>query len=239
MTSRPEVAARGAGHAADHAADHATQARAPRPVTTRADPPAAPGGAQRAHAARHTPHRYPHATGRALFDSVLGPCGVAWNEHALTWILLPGRTRAATAALLAEVSDGAPPAAPPWPAFVDDAVAGMQALLAGGTADLRQVPIELGGIAPFEREVYAATRRLAPGHTCTYGELARAIGHPHAARAVGAALGRNPWPLVVPCHRVLGADGRMVGFSAPGGVATKRRLLEIEGAALQRPGELF
>lgn len=235
MKVLPEVAARGTSPTAHHAA----HARAPHAATTPPERPADLGGTRREHAARHTPHRYPHATGRALFDSVLGPCGLAWNEHALTWILLPGRTRTATAALLAEVSGAAPALAPPWPAFVADAVAGMQALLAGGTGDLSHVPIELEGIAPFEREVYEATRRLAPGHTCTYGELARAIGHPHAARAVGAALGRNPWPLVVPCHRVLGAGGRMVGFSAPGGVKTKRRLLEIEGAALQRPGELF
>lgn len=188
------------------------------------------------------------AIGRTLFDSALGPCGIAWNEHALTWILLPGRTPAETAALLAKVSEGAPLVkvsdgaslvSPPWPAFVVDAVTGMQALLAGQAADLSRVPIDLAGTAPFEREVYAATRRLAAGQTCTYGELARAIGYPHAARAVGTALGRNPWPLVVPCHRVLGAGGRMVGFSAPGGVATKRRLLAIEAACAPRAGELF
>jgi len=184
----------------------------------------------------------PRATARALFDTALGTCGIAWNEHALTWILLPGRTREETAALLAKVSGRVPGTAetpPPWPAFVTDAVAGMQALLAGQAADLSRVPIDLEGTAPFERLVYEAARRLVPGSTCTYGDLARAIGHPSAARAVGAALGRNPWPLVVPCHRVLGAGGRMVGFSAPGGVQTKRRLLAIEAAAAVRGDELF
>ncbi len=78
--------------------------------------------------------------------------------------------------------------------------------------------------------VYAATREIAPGSTASYGEVARAIGEPRAAREVGVALAQNPFPIIVPCHRVLAATGALHGFSAPGGIATKRRMLEIEGA---------
>ncbi len=183
------------------------------------------------------------AIGRSLFDSALGPCGLAWHETALTRVLLPGATREETSELLARVCGNAPEVPAPWgppaPPFVAEAVAAMQSLLRGEAADLSALPIDLDGAGPFERAVYEAARRLAPGHTCTYGELALAIGQPDAARAVGAALGRNPWPLVVPCHRVLAAGGRLGGFSAPGGSETKRRLLALEAALAPRAGELF
>jgi methylated-DNA-[protein]-cysteine S-methyltransferase len=127
----------------------------------------------------------------------------------------------------------------PWPAFVEEAVRAMQALLAGEAVSLAGVPLAWERVGEFERRVYEATRRLAPGETTTYGEMARALGDPAAARAVGVALGCNPWPLVVPCHRVLAAGGRLGGFSAPGGVATKERLLAIEARHVRREGELF
>ena len=90
--------------------------------------------------------------------------------------------------------------------------------------------LDESGLEPFARHVYAATRAIGPGAVATYGEIARAVGDPGAARAVGAALGANPYPVIVPCHRVLAADGALHGFSAPGGIATKRRMLELEGA---------
>jgi len=109
-------------------------------------------------------------------------------------------------------------------------VAGIVALLAGERRDLREIVLDDRALDDFRRRVYAATRAIGPGETATYGEIARAIGDPGAARAVGAALGSNPFPIIVPCHRVLAADGALHGFSAPGGLATKRRMLEIEGA---------
>ena len=179
-------------------------------------------------------------TAFALFDTALGRCALAWDERALLTVMLPGADEGRTRAALRRRCPQAIECAPPWPAFVVDAVAGMQALLRGEAAELGSVPIDLAPIDAFDRRVFEAARRLVPGHTCTYGELAQAIGEPDAARAVGAALGRNPWPLVVPCHRVLAAGGRLGGFSAPGGAATKRRLLAIE-AALRAPrsDELF
>ncbi len=107
---------------------------------------------------------------------------------------------------------------------------GIVALLDGEPRDLREVVLDESGLEPFARHVYAATRAIDPGAVATYGEIARAVGDPGAARAVGAALGANPYPVIVPCHRVLAADGALHGFSAPGGITTKRRMLELEGA---------
>jgi methylated-DNA-[protein]-cysteine S-methyltransferase len=106
----------------------------------------------------------------------------------------------------------------------------MVAVMAGLARDLRDVPIDDARVDPFRRAVYAATREIGPGTTRSYGEVARSIGYPDGARDVGAALARNPFPIIVPCHRVVAANGALTGFSAPGGLATKRRMLELEGA---------
>lgn len=174
----------------------------------------------------------------ALFPTTLGECGLAWQGDRLTNVLLPAGDAAATRSLLRHLS-GAAAAPDPWPAFVQQAVASMQALLRGEAAVLTEVPLAWPSVGDFERRVYEATQRLLPGETRTYGELARELGDAGAARAVGVALGRNPWPLVVPCHRVLAAGGKLGGFSAPGGVATKLRLLAIETPLARREGELF
>jgi methylated-DNA-[protein]-cysteine S-methyltransferase len=116
------------------------------------------------------------------------------------------------------------------PDAIRGAIDGIVAVLDGSPVDLGFVSLDERGIDPFRRAVYAATRTVAPGSTVTYGDVARQIGRPDGARDVGAALARNPFPIVVPCHRVVGSDGKLTGFSAPGGVATKRRMLELEGA---------
>jgi methylated-DNA-[protein]-cysteine S-methyltransferase len=150
------------------------------------------------------------------FETAIGTCGVEWSESGITRIHLPGpRVHGA----------GPEPPRPVWAA-----IEGMVALLAGERRGLTRVVLDERGIDPFRRAVFAATRAIGPGTTASYGEIAHAIGAPGAARAVGAALGSNPFPIVVPCHRILAADGALTGFSAPGGVATKRRMLEIEGA---------
>lgn len=156
------------------------------------------------------------------FETAIGTCAVRWSDRGVTGVLLPG-TRA-----LAARASAAPPDAPE-PVLA--AVQAMIALLAGEPRDLLEVALDERGIDPFRHRVYAATRDVGPGGTATYGEIARAIGHPGAARAVGVALGSNPFPVVVPCHRILASTGALHGFSAPGGIATKRRMLEIEGAA--------
>ncbi len=128
----------------------------------------------------------------------------------------------------------APP--PPSIAAVARTIA---AHLSGQVDDLQHVPVALDACSDFDRPVYAATRAIPPGETRTYGQLAAAAGQPRAAQAVGVAMARNPCPIVIPCHRGMGADGRLVGFSAPGGLATKVRLLEIERAAVGGAPTLF
>ena len=161
-------------------------------------------------------------TDRAVtFDTALGRCAVSWSDLGLIGVWLPRRT-GYTAPLLEDTAD--------VPAFVQAAVAGMRAVLGGERRDLRAVPLDERGIDPFRRSVYGATRDIEPGTTWTYGQVAKAIGRPDAARDVGTALSQNPFPIVVPCHRVIAANGALTGFAAPGGIATKRRMLELEGA---------
>jgi methylated-DNA-[protein]-cysteine S-methyltransferase len=108
----------------------------------------------------------------------------------------------------------------------------MTALLQGESDDLRDVEVDLSGLAPFQRQVYEFVRTIPPGHAMTYGQVAEAVGAPGGAQAVGRAMGHNPVPIVVPCHRVVAAGGRLGGFSAPGGAQTKRRMLTIESTDL-------
>ncbi len=173
----------------------------------------------------------------ALFDTPLGACGVAWSEVGITSLLLPGTEEAHTRAALrrrhAEARESAPPAA------VQTAIEAITALLSGEPRDLADITLDLQGAPDFHRRVYEQSRRIGPGHTCTYGELAEQIGEPGAARAVGQALGANPVAVIVPCHRVLAAGGRPGGFSAPGGIETKRRLPEIEQARFGDQPQLF
>jgi methylated-DNA-[protein]-cysteine S-methyltransferase len=117
------------------------------------------------------------------------------------------------------------------PADVQAAIARITAHLAGELDDLRDVALDLDDVSEWRRDVYEVLRGVDPGATITYGEIAQRLGNPHAAREVGQAMGSNPVPIIVPCHRVLAADNRMGGFSAPGGIATKLKLLAIEGAA--------
>ena len=162
-----------------------------------------------------------------LFDTAIGRCGIAWSERGIAGLQLPEPAGVARGALLSRFPEAVETAPPPSVAAVIDAA---RSLLDGGNPDFDAVPLDWTGIGAFERAVYEATRAIPRGSTRTYGEVAAALGDPGAARAVGQALGRNPFPIVVPCHRVLAADGRPGGFSAPGGVRTKLRMLAIEGA---------
>jgi methylated-DNA-[protein]-cysteine S-methyltransferase len=168
----------------------------------------------------------PQTTRMVTFDTALGRCAVRWTEAGIARVLLPQRTGRPGPAF--EDGEAVPP-------FVRHAIEGMIAVLAGGSADLRAVPLDEGAVDDLRRAVYAATRAIPPGTTQSYGNVARAIGrseggHGVSARDVGAALARNPFPIIVPCHRVVAANGALTGFSAPGGLATKRRMLELEGA---------
>ena len=168
--------------------------------------------------------------GFALFQTQIGTCGVAWSAAGLLGVLLPGPSEAATRRLLTERFAQAHEIEPPRE--VKRAIAEMTALLDGEPRDLSQIALDYARVSPFPRRVYEAARRISVGQTLTYGELARRVGSPGAARAVGRALGLNPFPIVVPCHRVLAAGGKIGGFSAEGGPETKRRMLAIEARAV-------
>ncbi len=177
------------------------------------------------------------AEGFCLFASAVGPCGLAWGATQLAGVQLPEADAAATQARMQRRFPGVAPAeAPPW---VQAVIARVQALLEGAHDSLADVPLDLGGLPAFQQQVYAVARAIPPGEVLTYGEVARRIGDPGAARAVGQALGHNPFAPIVPCHRVLAAGGRSGGFSADGGARTKLRLLEIEGARLGAEPGLF
>ena len=166
--------------------------------------------------------------GYALFDTTLGRCAIAWSERGIVATQLPGSDDAATRRRIARALPGAVESPPP-PA-VAAAIDAITRLLAGEPDDLSSLALDLDGVPEFHRRVYDVARAIPPGETRSYGDLAKALGEPGAAQAVGRALGRNPVPIVVPCHRVLAANGALHGFSAPGGVATKRRMLALEGA---------
>jgi methylated-DNA-[protein]-cysteine S-methyltransferase len=179
----------------------------------------------------------PSGSGYALFDSAIGRCALVWRGGLVIGAALPEARDEQARLRLARRFPGVPEADPP--PFAAAAIARVGELLAGGRIDLGGIALDLSSGSGFERGVWEATRRIPCGEVRSYGDIAREIGAPKAAQAVGIALGRNPVPIIVPCHRVLAAGGGSGGFSAPGGVATKFRILEIEGA--KRPGqpELF
>jgi methylated-DNA-[protein]-cysteine S-methyltransferase len=164
----------------------------------------------------------------ALFETAVGTCGIVWNARGICGVQLPEKDAAAARARVHRRHPAATEAAP-TPA-VQCAIDGMIALLAGEKRDLTDIVIDDEGQSEFNRRVYAIARKIPPGATMTYGEIAERLGDKTLARAVGQAMGENPTPIIMPCHRVLAADGKSGGFSAPGGVVTKLRLLTIEGA---------
>ena len=168
-----------------------------------------------------------------LFETAIGWAGLAWGENGLVAVHLPEPTpetaRKSFLRRFPDVVEGEPPA------YVQDAIARIRALMEGEPADLTGVPIEIGRVPEFNARVYEIARAIPPGETLTYGEIAQKLGDKLLARDVGAALGQNPWPIVVPCHRVTAAGGKLGGFSARGGVNTKVKLLAIEGAAVLQP----
>jgi O-6-methylguanine DNA methyltransferase len=166
--------------------------------------------------------------GFALFETAVGRCGIAWGGRGVVGIQLPEGREQETRARMQRRFPGAREAPPP--PQVRGALEAIAALLRGEPSDLGVVDLDMAGVPPFHQRVYRLARTIAPGATLSYGEIATRLGAPGSARAVGQALGKNPFAIVVPCHRVLAAGGRLGGFSAGGGVGTKLRLLAIERA---------
>lgn len=164
-----------------------------------------------------------------LFDTAIGRCGIAWGETGILAVSFPEANDAGT---LQRLRRRVPEAEQVWEASEEIAavVAGIRALAEGEAAGFDDIRVDMAGVGAFEQSVYAQARKIPPGETRTYGEIARKLGDVALSRQVGQALGNNPFPIIVPCHRVVGAGGTMTGFSAPGGTETKRRLLKIEGA---------
>lgn len=171
-----------------------------------------------------------------LFDTPVGRCAIAWGERGIVGVQFPEADDAHTRARLLAQWPGTRESPPP--PNVRRAMDGIVALLRGEGVDLSDILLDMEDLPPFHRLVYAAARSIPPGQTVSYGELAAECGAPGAARAVGQALGRNPFAIVVPCHRIVAAGGRVGGFSAHGGVATKLRLLSIEGARVKGVGRV-
>lgn len=166
-----------------------------------------------------------------VFPTALGHAAIVWHEAGITGFQLPVDGAAACKATL--VRRHRSEAAGEIPVWVGEIVERARRHFAGVPQDFSDARLDWSCVSGFQREVYRHTCLVKPGSTCSYGDIARHMGMPHAsARAVGTALGNNPWPLLVPCHRVVSARGKMTGFSAPGGVRTKARLLALEGAEL-------
>jgi methylated-DNA-[protein]-cysteine S-methyltransferase len=176
------------------------------------------------------------AQGFAMFDTAVGRCAIAWSERGITGVQLPERDDAATRARLLRRNAGARESPPP--PEVARAIDDIVALIRGEQRDLSTIALDMEGVPDFNRRVYEVARTIAPGTTLTYGAIAKELGAPDA-RGVGEALGQNPIPIIVPCHRVVAAGRKTGGFSAPGGAATKLRLLAIEGARLDDAPTLF
>lgn len=173
----------------------------------------------------------------SFFPTAIGACGIAWSEGGITSVSLPETHEAALRTRFRSRFPEAEEAAPP--AAVSQAILRIQALLKGEADDLRDIALDEAEVPAFNKRVYDIARRIGPGSTRTYGDIAKELGDPLLAREVGQALGRNPFPIIVPCHRVLAAGGKTGGFSATGGVETKFRMLAIERAKTDNAPSLF
>lgn len=179
-----------------------------------------------------------HPNGFALFDTAIGACGIAWGPRGIVGVQLPEGEEGATRARMRRRFPGLAEAEAP--SAVAPAIAGIRAMLAGQPLALDDIVLDMEGISEFHQRVYAIARRIPPGRTRSYGDIAAELGDKGLARAVGQALGLNPFAPVVPCHRVLAAGGKWGGFSAHGGAVSKLRMLAIEGARPESDsGHLF
>jgi methylated-DNA-[protein]-cysteine S-methyltransferase len=173
----------------------------------------------------------------ALFDTAIGICGIEWGPRGINGVQLPMGSREKTESRIrqrhGEISEAAPPRE------VRGAIERIVELLSGKPDDLADIALDLEDVPAFNRSVYEIARQIPPGQTMTYGDIARRLGGVELSRDVGQALGRNPCPIVVPCHRVLAAGDKPGGFSANGGVATKLKMLAIEGAIVNHTPSLF
>jgi methylated-DNA-[protein]-cysteine S-methyltransferase len=167
----------------------------------------------------------------AFFDTPIGRCGIAWDGDTIVGTQLPQPSDVDARRRFEDRFEGAVEAT--LPTTVQGVVELMVASLRGEADDLADVPLDLDALPRFRREVLEVVRTIPAGETLSYGDVAAAVGSPGAARAVGQALGQNPFPIVIPCHRVLAAGGRIGGFTAEGGTTVKAKLLAVEGVTVR------
>ena len=172
-----------------------------------------------------------------VFETAIGWVGLVWSRRGIAQLHLPGSGREQTLARLRRRAPGAVACDPEQDrsGHASRAVAMIRRYAEGEAVDFTSLAIDLDGVDGFRRAIYEAARRIGFGQTTTYGGLAEAAGHGNEARETGQALGQNPVPLIVPCHRIFAAGNRIGGFSAPGGSATKEKLLSLEGVAVGPP----
>lgn len=176
--------------------------------------------------------------GHAVFETALGFMGLAWSEAGLTRLCLAESSAAAVERRLLRLAGEAEtgrPDARTIPQWVTVLITDIRRYADGAAVDFSKVPVDLAGIDDFRLAIYAAARKLGHGETTTYGGLAEMAGQKGLFRETGAALGSNPVPLVIPCHRILAAGGKIGGFSAPGGSTSKERMLALEGVRVGPP----
>jgi methylated-DNA-[protein]-cysteine S-methyltransferase len=175
--------------------------------------------------------------GYTIFDTPVGRCGIAWGQAGIVGVRLPEareiETRRRLLQQFAEAREIRPPA------DIELAIEGIVALLRGTPCDLSDVPLDMAGLPPFNRRVYDTVRLIPHGQTRTYAELAARLGASGAVHAVGQAINRNPFAILVPCHRILATSNQTSGFAGNGGIVTKFRLLSIEGALADSRPTLF
>ncbi len=161
-----------------------------------------------------------------VFETKLGFAAIAWGDGGITRFRLPYPDRTSAKQQFGGKAQAASP--PPHVAAVIEEA---KRYFAGERIDFTPIELDLSGVEPSRRPIYDALRKVGFGETVTYGELAKRAGvnAPQAAQDVGVAMARNPVPLIIPCHRVLAAGGKIGGFSAPGRTETKERMLALEG----------
>ncbi len=167
------------------------------------------------------------------FETALGWIGIAWNDRGLTRLFLPDRREKVERRLAALAAVSAKNSAPN--ATIEGVIDAIRSYAAGELVEFSDVAVDFSGVDAFRHAIYRVARELKFGDISTYGELAGRAGYPGLARETGQALGSNPLPLIVPCHRILAAGGKIGGFSAPGGAATKEKMLTLEGVRVGRP----
>lgn len=170
-----------------------------------------------------------------VFETTLGFIGIAWSARGLTRLCLFQHDRAAVERRLEKLGAAVPDEGTDPPAWVSALVRDIKAYADGNDVDFSSVPVDLAGVDDFRLAIYDAARKLGFGETTTYGELAKQAGQAGLPRETGQALGANPVPLVIPCHRILAAGGKIGGFSAPGGSTTKEKMLVLEGVRVGQP----